>query len=115
MDGIPIIGIILGLIIAFGVIFVIIRVRSKEPYRPNYKLFFIIGITWIPLGLAVDNHAFPVLGVVFLTIGLLNKKKWKDEQKWSELSPEEKRLKLIAIFGLSVILLLGAITFFLYK
>ncbi len=115
MEGLPIIGLILGLVIAFAVIFIIVRLKSKEPHKPNYRLFFIVGLTWITLGIATDNNTFLIIGIVFTIIGIVNKRKWKDEPKWSELTPEAKRTKLMMIIGLGVAFILGLVVYFLVK
>ena len=91
---------------------IILRKNRKTP--TNYKSFFIIGIIWIPLGIVTQNYAFFVLGALFIIYGLLNKSKWKDYPKWSELPPELKKIKIITLIVLSVILLAGIVFYFLY-
>jgi hypothetical protein len=109
------ISIILSIIIVLAVLFIIMRILSKEPHRPNYKAFFIMGITWIPLGIVLENHGFWGIGLVFMIIGIVNRSKWKDEPKWSELTPEAKRTKLMMIIGLGVVFVLGLVVYFLVK
>jgi hypothetical protein len=43
---------------------------------PKYQAYFVIGIAFLPIGIATGNLAFFVIGLVFLIIGLTNRKKW---------------------------------------
>ncbi len=104
--------IIAAVILLLLVATIILRKNRKTP--TNYKSFFIIGIIWIPLGIATQNYVFLVLGALFILYGLLNKSKWKDYPKWRELPPELKRMKIIAITILGIILLAGIVFYFLY-
>ena len=63
------IWIILGivLLIALGAV---VFFKRKRNIPENYKTWFIIGVTWIPLGIATDNHVFTVMGAIFMVIGL---------------------------------------------
>ncbi|MCP4142885.1 MAG: hypothetical protein GY755_21795 [Chloroflexi bacterium] len=88
------------------VVFLIVRKKGAN-VEPDYRLFFILGITWLPLGISTDNTAFLAMGAIFMITGLANRDKWKEQAKWSELSPEKKRTKLIIVIGLTVFLLLG--------
>jgi hypothetical protein len=102
--------ILIILIVAIALIFVVFIVRSasqnKEERRiPNYRALFIIGVTWLPIGIATDNPGLWGLGVVFMIIGAANKNKWGKETKWSELPPETRKMKIIFIAGLTFILL----------
>ena len=53
----------------------------------NYKIFFILGLVWIPIGsvymITINTAigiAFMGLGVAYIAIGLANKDKWKKEE-----------------------------------
>ena len=108
--------IIVGLIVLLALIAVfVINKKDGQKTEPNYRLFFIVGITWLPLGIATDNAAFLGMGAIFMIWGLVNKDKWKDEPKWSELSPERKKIKMIVVVGLTVLLLTGIATYILAK
>ena len=115
MDGqySPILIILMVLLLLLGVTMMILTRKQKR--KPNYKTFFILGITWIPMGIAIDNRMFTIAGIIFMLVGLLNKSKWKKERKWNELTPSEKKFKLIVIISLSVLLLLGIIFMIIYK
>ena len=104
------ITIVAFLIIGLG-IFLVARNKGTKT-EPDYRIFFILGITWIPLGISTENTAFLVMGIVFMVIGLANRRKWKEQEKWSELSPEKKKIKLIIIIGLTVLLILGIAAYF---
>ncbi len=108
--------IVIGIIILLALIalFVIYK-RKEEKTEPNYRLFFILGVTWIPLGFATDNPGFWATGIIFMILGLANKDKWKNEPKWSELSPEQRKTKMILIVGLTVLLLVGIAAYILSK
>lgn len=76
---------ILGIIILITVI--VIRKRKEgEPRETDYRVFFILGICWFPLGVVFMVQGIPmgfvffVLGLVYLVIGLANRDKWKKEQ-----------------------------------
>lgn len=108
--------IVIGIIILLALIALLVAYKRKEEKaEPNYRLFFILGITWLPLGIATDNTVFLGLGAVFLITGLANKDKWKNEPKWSELSPEQRKTKMILIVGLTVLLLVGIAAYILSK
>ena len=83
--------------------------------EPNYRVFFVLGVTWLPLGIATDNSTFLILGFVFMIVGLTNRSKWKDEPKWSDLSAERKKIKLALIVALTILLLAGVAFFALAK
>jgi len=87
-----IIGIAVGLIL-LGILVILTIKRKKEANSKgtNYRAIFILGITFIPLGIIYEitffvsrENVFLVLGLSFigmglsyLAIGLSNRKKWK--------------------------------------
>lgn len=101
------------LIIGSAILFVITQKKKKQP--PNYRAFFILGICWIPAGIAIKNYGLLAAGIIFTVIGLINRKKWRQEKKWSELTPAEKRLKIILLTVVAVLLILGIIVFFIQR
>lgn len=64
------------LILLLGLIVYKFRVRKGEQREPAYQVFFILGITWIPLGIALDMPVFYILGIAYMIIGLVNRDKW---------------------------------------
>ena len=107
--------IILAIIIVIGLIIAIIsaKARRKEGRKPNFKAFFIIGITWIPIGIATQNYVFMIAGLAFMIMGIMKKKEWKDQPKWEDLSPAEKKMRLALIIFLALILILGVVFYFI--
>ena len=97
------------LIIGLG-IFLVARKKGAK-MEPDYRVFFILGITWLPIGIATDNPGLLGMGAIFMIAGLANKKKWKEETKWSKLSPEKRRAKLIIVVGLTLLLLIGIVVY----
>lgn len=47
----------------------------------HYRVFFTLGIVWLPIGIATDNPGLLGLGAVFLIAGLANRSKWKKEPR----------------------------------
>lgn len=67
----------LGLLVVIaGLLVYKFRVKGEEQRHPDYRVFFILGVTWIPLGIALDMPVFYILGIVYMVIGLANKDKW---------------------------------------
>lgn len=106
--------ILVGLIL-LGLIFFLITRTKKSEHKPNYKAFFILGVIWLPTGVSTKNYALSIVGLTFLIIGLVNKDKWKDENKWSDLSLEQKKIKLSLIILLTGLLIIGIATFIFSK
>ena len=104
--GDPII-IVLIVLIAFLFVFFIVRTRSADAEKrhvPNYRALFILGITWIPIGIGTENPGLWVMGILFMIIGGVNKNKWGQETKWADLSPETKRAKILLTTGMAIVL-----------
>ena len=82
-----ILSVVVGILVIIGVIALVVWKKRKEQpsAEPDYRVFFIIGVCWFPLGvvfMSTDNPAgyvFFVLGLVYLVIGLANRDKWKKE------------------------------------
>ena len=72
-----IVGIILFLLLIIGII-IIQKTITGGKHEADYRAFFILGISFIPLGIATNNYAFTGLGIVYMIIGLKNKSKWKN-------------------------------------
>ena len=109
----PILWIILSLLI-IGILVVIVAYKRNKNIPPDYRTLFIVGLTWIPLGVATKNHAFTVIGVVFMIIGLKNKNKWKESRKGlAELSGSAKNLQ-IALIALAILLFIVVLAYYFY-
>ena len=100
-------------ILVMLVVAILMRHKYKVPH--NYRTFFIIGVTWLPLGIILKNYIFSIVGACFLAFGLANRKKWSDDTNWSDLPPEVQRLKLFMVIFLGVLLLLGVVLYFLVQ
>ena len=115
MDRSLIIVTILGLLLMTAIIYTIIYRRTQGENRrpPRYKVLFIIGASWIPLGLGTGNSTFWIGGLVLMIVGLANKSKWKYEPKWADLTPSEKKLKISMLVGLAILMTIGIVFYFL--
>lgn len=113
MDYTVIIAVLVLILMFLGIY---IYVRKKYPNKPhNYRAMFIIGITYIPLGISLKVYTISFIGIVFMIIGLVNKKKWKAELTWKDYSPAEKRVKIIAIIILGLMFIGGIVTYFMAR
>lgn len=81
-------------LIAIGILLVITGIvtaflwkkkKEEKPAEIDYRVFFILGICWFPLGVVFVASRFPIgyvffiLGFLYLVIGLANRDKWKKE------------------------------------
>ena len=97
---------ILFLIIIFGVIYIAFKQKKKTPQ--DYYTFFVMGLTWLPIGIALNNSFFYIMGFVFMIVGLVNKDKWKNGHKpWSKMTNNEKKIKKLLIGVVILLLFLG--------
>jgi hypothetical protein len=80
-----IIGIII-ILVFLGVILTLTYLVKKEHKRfeePDYQVFFIMGISFLPLGIIFTIAVSPAfigfigIGLCYMAIGLANKDKWK--------------------------------------
>ncbi len=106
--------IILGFLLLALVLYLLKKKNIKDD-KPNFKVLFIVGITWIPLGIITKNPGFLVGGLALTIIGFLKRDQWRKEKKWSELSPAEKKFKLAIIVLLALMVVAGVVTFLMYK
>lgn len=98
-----------ALIIVLGVIYLLYQKKRT----PDYYSLFIIGITWLVIGIPIKNYVLSAIGIVLMTIGLANKKKWQKRKKWNELTKKEKNAKIIIMAILFVLFIVGLIFFLL--
>jgi hypothetical protein len=113
-----IIAITITLLLALFAAVYFLRKKKKgcEEKETNYMVFFIIGCSWLPIGLATDNHTFTLMGAFFLIFGLINKDKWKnDEEKWKDLSPKRKRVIRAVLFGLVLLVVVAVVAVFIFS
>ena len=113
MSTFPIIAISIALIIvALLVVFFVVYKRRGEMPPTDYRVFFILGITWLPLGIATDNPGFWGMGAVFLIVGLANRGKWQEGKRWSDLSPSERNIRLAVVIALVLLVIASLMVYF---
>jgi amino acid transporter len=117
MNSIPVIAITVGviLVLLLGVM-LFVRIKYKQPFQPDYRAFFLLGLIWIMIGIINliqdGSAALGALGVILLAIGLGNRDKWRQQKKWADLPPELRRMKLIFVLVILLVLVLGIAAFF---
>ena len=108
----PIMWIIVAVLIALAIVFIYWARKGKiNTDEVDYKTYFIIGMCWFPLGIAMDNAVFWIMGLVFLGIGLMNRKKWGKKVK---LTKKQMKIRSWIMSGLLIALVLGVLVLFLY-
>lgn len=112
MPEVPWIIIVLGILILLPAV-VAFWSRKKLPRRPpDYYTFFILGIIWLPAGIATGNSALFAMGLIFMALGITHKKDWKKNRvNWSDLTAEEKNFRKILVIVLLVLVALGFLAF----
>ncbi len=80
-------ALILVVLVIVGLLLTLVLLKKKKEGKieeTNYQIFFIIGISWIPIGIVfmitinlVIGITFMSMGVVYLAIGLANRDKWE--------------------------------------
>jgi 4-amino-4-deoxy-L-arabinose transferase-like glycosyltransferase len=109
------------LVVILGII-ALIFTKKRRGHKTDYYALFIMGITWIPIGIifmATDNSLgtlFLILGLAYMAIGLTHKKKWKKNHVcFDKLSDKKKKARIILILVVGLLVLMGLITFYLVK
>jgi uncharacterized membrane protein len=88
-------GLVMSLLLVVGILVILLlvmvlrkRKRSGKAGETDYKAFFIMGVTFLPTGLAMMIVYFftelpfeiglPLfaLGLIYLVVGLVNRDKW---------------------------------------
>jgi len=114
MSNYVVLALLIGIAI-LGLIFAAVAFYRQKGLKrdPDYRAFFILGISFLPIGIATDNPGLWGMGAIFLILGLANRDKWNDDPKWSELEPEGRRIKFI-IIGLLTLALLTLFVFYIF-
>jgi hypothetical protein len=103
-----------ALIILAIILFVLVKVRKKEP--ADYYLIFIMGLLWTVIGIPLKNITLYILGLLCMIIGLLFRKRWKmNQSNWRTLSRKEQRPLIILALVILVLTLGGIITYLLVE
>jgi hypothetical protein len=107
---------ILIVILILGFIFVLFLIKNKKKRKIDYYNLFIIGIMWVPLGIALGIYVFSLVGIVFLIFGFANKDKWETNRRtFNNLDKSEKRVMIFSLIFLFVLLIGGIIAFLFLK
>jgi hypothetical protein len=96
MSGLSLIfaAIVAGLLVVGILLALVLWKRRKEGKveEPDYRAFFVMGLTWFPAGVVlmivyfVSDIPFVIgmplfaMGLVYLAIGLANRDKWKKSE-----------------------------------
>lgn len=110
------IAIVLILVIFLAVIFF----SKKKKCPPDYKSWFVMGITWaivgIPFAISFNNYGLLGIGIIFTILGLAHKKDWNKYKKpsWKDLTKKEKQLRIWIMIVLRI-LVLGLIAYALFR
>ncbi len=105
---------ILTLIVVFAVIAIVVKRKSGGKKAPeDYYTLFIIGVTWLPIGILMSFagdvglvNVFTLIGFIFLLTGLAHKNEWKKRKKLTE---KQKKIKLWFVVALSLLLFIGIV------
>jgi hypothetical protein len=84
-------ALIVTILIVIGLLLILVVIKKKKEGKlgePNYKVFFILGTTWLPIGgvfmLTINlvmGIAFMGLGASYIAIGLGNRDKWEKKEE----------------------------------
>ena len=88
MSGISLvfITIIIGLILLVALVLLLYKKRRSLPgfdKEPDYRMFFIMGICFLPMGIVFTTTISPGfigitgMGLIYMSLGLANRHKWK--------------------------------------
>ena len=72
----PLILIVIAVLVVLLGLFVWRAKGSDAPHTTNYRALFVVGVSWIPIGLATENTVFWILGFVFMFSGWAKRDKW---------------------------------------
>ncbi len=106
--------VIVALIIIIGAIFIFLVAKGKiTQSEPDYRTLFMVGIIFLPMGLGRENRIFLLLSFAFITIGLINKKKWKKELKFGDLPSGKKKFKIVILTVLAAAVIASLIAWYI--
>jgi hypothetical protein len=105
-----------ALIVIILVIYIIQVIRGKiTQTEPDYRALFMIGIIFLPLGMGSNNRVFLVFSLVFLGVGLANRKKWKVQPKFSELPLARQKFKIFTMVILGIVVLASFLAWWYFE
>lgn len=115
MVNVETISIIIFLIIV-GLLAIFLGSKKLRKRGPDYYTFFIMGIIWMPVGIAVGNMGLWSLGLIFTILGLIHRKKWNNRKEaYDKMTKSEKSFQKILIAILTLIFLAGFVVYFLSR
>ena len=96
MNAVPlvIIGVIVGLILIVLLVVMTLKMKREGKSREiNYRVFFVLGTTFLPLGIIFEivfflsgtkvflvlGLSFIAIGISYIAIGLGNRDKWRKD------------------------------------
>ncbi|MBW3004562.1 hypothetical protein KY310_01915 [Candidatus Woesearchaeota archaeon] len=104
-------------IIILGVILILLAIylykHQGKKHEVDYKALFTMGMIFFVIGMTTKNPGMWIIGIALFAIGLVNRKKWKKEKKWSQLSKKERKFKIVLLIILGVLVLAGLAAFLL--
>ncbi len=105
---------IAAVVVLIAVVFIVLAAKGKIVQRePDYRMLFIFGVIWIPIGFSINNPGFWVIGLVLMVVGLANKDKWKSQPRFSELPRAQRNFKIAALILLGLIVAAGLVAWYL--
>ena len=103
---------IAGVLIAIGITFVVLLRKGKiSNTEPDYRTLFIMGVIFTGAGVSI-NMGVSAFGVILMIVGIANRKKWKEQPKFSEMSPGQKKLKIVALVLLGILVFAGFVAWY---
>ena len=81
---------LIAILVIIGIALILVyRKKNKEGSfkEPDYRAFFIIGISFLPLGIVFTSTISPAfigflaIGICYIAIGLANRDKWKNKEE----------------------------------
>jgi len=79
---------VITLLVLIATIFIVKKKKKEAPYKePDYRAFFIMGISFLPLGIIFTVTISPAfigfvgMGTIYMAIGLANRDKWEKKEE----------------------------------
>jgi len=109
MGSLPWILIAIGILLILLIIIALMITRKKKT-KVNYYSFFISGLIWAAFGIPLKNYVLSAMGIIFIIIGLINKKTWKENRtRIKNLNKKQKIARIIIIGALTLLLIIAFI------
>jgi len=99
------------MIILLLVLFVIFK---RDKAGPDYYSWYWIGISWFVIGILFGNGMLMVMGLIFMLVSIINRKKWKKNyetrmNRVMKLSRKDKKTRAIILWVLAILVVIGII------